>query len=243
MIKNTRKKSLSELEKKLKVSFNDIVLLDQSLTHKSYVYEKKLEEFSDNERLEFLGDAVLKLIISNYLIQKYPNKDEGELTRIRAIIVSDNNLAKVAEKLYLGKYLQLSENERKTGGRKRKSNIANALEAIFGASFLDGGISAAEKVIISLLENHIEDLVVSEEIIDQKSTLQELVQSRKWDLPVYKVIKEVGPDHKKKFYIEVEIKADDSSSWIGKGEGNTKKEAEQMAARDVLGKAKYNVLP
>lgn len=235
MLKANRKKLLRELEKKLKISFDNIKLLDQSLTHKSYVYEKRKEEGSDNERLEFLGDAVLKLIVSNYLIQKYPNKNEGELTRIRAIIVSDNNLANVAEKLSLGEYLQLSDNEKKTGGQKRKSNIANAIEAIFGAAFLDGGINTAKDLIIYLLKDYIEDLVSSEEIIDHKSTLQELVQARKWDLPVYRVVREVGPDHKKKFYIDVEIKAGDMS-FTGRGDGNTKKEAEQMAAKDVLDK-------
>lgn len=237
MIDPQREKSLKRLEKKLKIVFNDINLLDQALTHKSYVYEKKLDDCSDNERLEFLGDAVLKLVISHNLLKKYPKKDEGDLTRIRAIIVSDNYLAKVAESLSLGSYLQLSENERRTGGQKRRSNIANAMEAVFGAAFIDGGVNAAEKIIIGLLDKYIDDLVESEEIVDHKSMLQELVQSRKWSLPIYKVVKETGPDHKKRFFIEVEIRCEDKI-WVGKGDSNTKKEAEQKAAENVLGKIK-----
>jgi len=237
MLDSQRGKSLNNLEKKLKILFNDINLLDQALTHKSYSYEKKQNNFKDNERLEFLGDAVLKLVISHYLIEKYPMKDEGDLTRIRAIIVSDNYLAKIAEKISLGTYLLLSENEKKTGGQKRKSNIANAMEAVFGAAFLDGGINAAEKVIILLLNKYIEELVESEEIVDHKSMLQELVQGRKWDLPVYNVVKETGPDHKKRFYIEVEVMSG-GKKWIGRGDSNTKKEAEQKAAQDILKKIK-----
>lgn len=237
MIESEREKYLKELEKKLKITFSNLELLEQALTHKSFSHEKKRREGSDNERLEFLGDAVLKLIISYYLVKKYPDKDEGELTRIRAIIVSDNYLAKIAENISLGTYLHLSENERKTGGQKRKSNIANAMEAVFGAAYMDGGITTAEKVIIYLLKEYIEELVTSEEITDHKSTLQELVQGKKWELPNYKVVKEMGPDHKKRFFIEVEVKSE-NKSWVGKGDSNTKKEAEQKAAKDVLNKIK-----
>ncbi|MBU1026497.1 MAG: ribonuclease III [Candidatus Margulisbacteria bacterium] len=226
-----REKELQEIEKKLGAAFLNRTLLNQSLTHSSFGHERKVP---DNERLEFLGDAVLKLVISEYLYHKFPEKAEGDLTKIRASVISDDTLALVGRKFNLGSYLHMSANERRTGGEKRKSNIANAFEALIGAVFIDAGIGKSRELILRGLESEIEKNSRAGYISDYKSTLQEYTQKRKWELPRYKVVKETGPKHRRVFWMEVKIKG----KRFGVGKGGNKKESEQRAAMQALRKLK-----
>ncbi|HVN67896.1 MAG TPA: ribonuclease III [Candidatus Sulfotelmatobacter sp.] len=222
-----RAKLLEELEKKIGVSFLNKNLLNQSLTHSSYGNENNRP---DNERLEFLGDAVLKLVISEYLYNKFPQHAEGELTKIRAAVISDETLAKVGKNSELGDYLLLSANEKKSGGQKRKSNVANTVEALIGAIYLDNGLGKARDLIVEFLREEVEMVSRAGYIRDFKSALQEYTQKRKWDLPHYHVIRESGPKHRRVFWMEVNIKG----KRFGVGRGANKKEAEQKAAALAL---------
>lgn len=225
-----RDEKLKELEKNLGTSFLNYNLFSQALTHSSYAYELRSKDIADNERLEFLGDAVIKLIISEYLYNKFPEKAEGDLTKIRAAVISDRTLAAVARKLRLGSYLLLGSNERKTGGISRKSNLANAFEAMIGAIYLDAGLGKARDFLLENVSSEIEKVSKAGYIRDYKSALQEYVQQRKWGLPQYRVVRETGPKHKKVFWIEVKIKGKKR----GAGRGLNKKEAEQRAAFEAL---------
>ncbi|MEE8637857.1 MAG: ribonuclease III [Candidatus Margulisiibacteriota bacterium] len=222
-----REKELHEIEKRLGTCFLNKALLNQSLTHSSYGHEKKIP---DNERMEFLGDAILKLVVSEYLYHKFPERAEGDLTKIRAAVISDETLAFVGRKLDIGNYLLLSANERRTGGVRRKSNLANAFEAVIGAVFLDGGIGKSRELILGILEKEIEKASRAGYIRDYKSALQEFTQKRKWELPRYRVIKETGPKHRRVFWMEVKIRG----RRYGVGRGRNKKESEQRAAMQAL---------
>ncbi len=226
-----REKELLEIETKLGSSFVNKRLLDQSLTHRSYGHEHKA---LDNERLEFLGDAILKLVISEYLYHKFPDRAEGDLTKIRAAVVSDDTLAGVGRKLDIGSYLLLSANEKRTGGMRRKSNLANAFEAVIGAVFLDSGIGKSREMILGLLGDEIEKVSRAGYIRDYKSALQEYAQKRKWELPRYRVFRETGPKHHRMFWMEVKLKG----RRYGMGRGRNKKEAEQRAAMHALNRIK-----
>ena len=226
-----REKELQEIERKLGSSFLNKALLNQALVHSSYGHEKNIP---DNERLEFLGDAVLKLIVSEYIFNKFPEKSEGDLTKIRAAVISDETLARIARKEALGHFLLLSPNERRTGGPRKRSNLANAFEALIGAVFLDAGIGKSREIIIDALRGEIEKSSSKGFIIDYKSALQEYAQKKKWHLPHYKVMKETGPKHRRVFWIEVKIKG----KHYGMGRGGNKKEAEQRAATQALKKVK-----
>ena len=219
------------MEEKLSLSFINKNILSQSLTHSSYGHEKNT---SDNERLEFLGDAVLKLVASEYLYNKFPGHAEGDLTKIRASVISDETLGKIGRKLDLGKYILLSENEKKSGGQKRKSNVANAFEALIGAVYLDSGLGKIRDLIVDLLREEIEVVSRVGYITDYKSALQEITQKNKWDLPLYKVIKESGPRHRRVFWMEVKVKG----KRYGIGRGANKKESEQRAATMALKRLK-----
>lgn len=229
-----RKRHLKEIASKLGLEFPSEKLFNQSLTHSSYVNEFKKNELSDNERLEFLGDAVLKLVISEYLYKKYPDKAEGDLTKIRGAVISDAYLVNIARDLELGKYILLGKNEKASGGDKKKSNTANALEAIIGVIYLEFGIEKSKEIIIKLMSDSIEKTSAQDFIIDYKSALQEYTQKNKNSLPYYSVVKELGPKHRKIFWIEVKIE----NMPYGLGRGHTKKEAEQKAAKKALDKLK-----
>ena len=220
----------SKLEDCLQYEFKDKGLLHEALCHSSFVNEQPEADLRDNERLEFLGDAVIKLVISEYLYNKFPEKAEGDLTKIRAAVISDRTLAAVSRKLRLGSYLLLGTNEKKTGGVSRKSNLANAFEALTGAIYLDSGLGKARDFLVENIASEIEKVSKAGYIRDYKSALQEYVQQRKWGLPQYRVIRETGPKHKKIFWIEVKIKG---KKW-GEGKGLNKKEAEQRAAFEAL---------
>jgi len=229
MLTPRREKQLQELEEKIGITFLNKSLLNQSLTHSSYAHESRNKSM-DNERLEFLGDAVIKLVISEYLYNKFPTYQEGDLTKIRAVAISDEILAVAAKKIRLGEYILLGSNERRTGGMDRKSNLANAMEAFICAVYLDAGLGKARDILLGFLIPEIDKISRVGYIKDFKSALQEYVQKKKWGLPYYHVIKEEGLKHKKIFLMEVKIRG----QVHGMGRGANKKEAEQAAARVAL---------
>jgi ribonuclease-3 len=232
-VKNNLKKIdwLGPLEENLGYKFKNIELLKTAVTHSSYANENKMKITENNERLEFLGDAILNLIVSHYLYKKYQDYPEGELTKIRATVVCESSLAFAARKINLGKYLLIGKGEETTGGRERDSILADASEALTGAIYIDSDFDTASKL---LLKNFEEDIVYAvakgDLFIDYKTELQEKFQRKKKSKIEYRVLKEVGPDHNKIFYMDVVV----NDKTIGKGSGRNKKEAEQMAAKEAL---------
>lgn len=222
---------LQTLEQKIGAIFINKNILNQALTHSSFGHDRNLP---DNERLEFLGDAVLKLVVSEHLYLKFPERDEGALTKIRASVISDDTLSRISRDLGIGEFLLLSENEKKTGGHRRKSNLANVFEALLGALFLDSGIGKSRELILGCLSDEIDRTSMADFISDYKSTLQEFAQKRRWELPRYKVVKETGPKHRRVFWMEVRVKGRN----LGVGRGRNKKESEQRAAMQALRKLK-----
>ena len=217
---------LKEFQKMIGYEFKKEQLLRQALTHSSYANEKHMKKLSDNERLEFLGDAVLEIVSSEFLYHNYEKLPEGELTKLRASIVCEPTLALCTEELRLGDYLYLGRGEDLTGGRKRKSILSDALEAVIGAIYLDGGFANAKEFILKYILTDIENKKL---FYDSKTILQEVVQSNHQQLE-YVLIAETGPDHNKSFTVEVHI--DDKR--MSEGIGHTKKAAEQEAAYKAL---------
>lgn len=215
---------------KLKKLFKNAKLLEHALTHRSWVNEHPKQSTS-NERLEFLGDAILEYVISKELFKDFPDKEEGYLTVLRSKIVNTQNLAKTAIKLEIGKYLRLSKGEEDTGGRTNPSLLADTLEAIIGALYLDSGLSKTERFIKSTLLTAIDD-ILSMPLKDAKSRLQEHVQAQGMLAPRYEVISEEGPDHNKKFTVAVNINGEQ----IAIGVGKSKSEAAQKAALTAIEK-------
>lgn len=224
-----------ELETSLGYTFRDKSLLEHSLTHRSRANEDVSGDVTDNESLEFLGDAVLGLIISDRLFREFPEYDEGRKSKAKALLVSAPTLAQIGEQLGLGCYLLLGRGEEKTGGRQKPSLIADTFEAVLAAVYLDGGVEAAdgfiERHFRAALEDVRADRPFSASVTDYKSSLQEWVQRHDRPLPVYLLVSTKGPDHRKLF--EVEVSIDDQA--ISRGEGRSKKEAEQEAASHALG--------
>lgn len=227
-----RREALLQLCEQLKVKFRRLDLLNTALTHPSYCAEFNQGDLPSNQRLEFLGDAVLTLIVSNYLYHTYPEMDEGQLTRIKAISVSEPVLHAIAKKLGLGQYLLLGKGEERTGGRDRPSVLADAFEALVGAMFLDRGFKATSEFVLKHLKSRIRMIERDRLILDFKSRLQELTQSRYHVIPTYHLVRTIGPDHAKVFVSEVRIQG----ITVGRGKGHNKKEAEQEAARAALRK-------
>ena len=223
------KENWQRLEVALGYSFQESALLAEALTHRSYANESHAEDLPDNERLEFLGDAVLDLVISQYLMVTLPNSPEGELTRIRAEVVSMPSLARLATSLDIGSCLLLGKGEESSGGRSKPSLLADALEALFGAIFTDGGFEVARLVIMPLFVPLLQQ-ASNDAGQDFKSRLQEVMQSTRRELPIYKLVEVTGPDHERIYRIDVLI--DDCTH--GSGEGRTKKSAEQSAAQAAL---------
>ncbi len=213
---------------KLKELFKNQELLEQALTHKSWLNEHPGKRGS-NERLEFLGDAILEFLVSKEIFTRFPNEEEGYLTALRANLVNTQNLAILAKKLNVGKAIYLSRGEEEGGGRTNESLLADTIEAIIGALFMDSGIDAAEGFIEANLLPEIEEKV-KEPLKDAKSSLQETVQSKGLPAPKYQVVQESGPDHSKDFVVEVSV----SGKIVGRGEGKSKAVAEQEAAQKAL---------
>lgn len=214
----------------LQVSDESLPLYVQALTHSSFTYEHKLSSLDNYERLEFLGDAVLKLIISQYLFERFPAYREGELTKIRAVIVSDTVLAGLARTLDLGKTMILGPSEARSGGRNKVSNLACAFESFLGALFLDGQMGFAMRLIEDLVEEEVTKIDLSKTKENYKAVLQELMQGDGYGLPEYVTVKEKGPAHNRIFHVAVLI----NSEVRGEGQGKSKKEAQQMAAKMAL---------
>ena len=227
---DTRRRQLNVFVESMGVALTDIDLLNTALTHSSYANERKNSNDRHNQRLEFLGDAVLDLVVGEYLYRNFSSLPEGEMTKIRSRLVCESMLANCATKLSVGENLQLGKGEAATGGRKRPSILADAFEAIIGAVYIDSGYKAAEKFVLTALAQDLETMTSAEQDNDYKTTLQELVQ-RDDSLPiVYKIISEDGPDHDKTFRVAVTI----DNRQMGIGRGKSKKEAEQMAARQAI---------
>lgn len=223
----SRRQQLEELQDLLGVKFNDIGMLNQSLSHTSYAYELEGNNgLFQNERLEFLGDVVLGLIVSEYIYHKYPTYMEGDLAKVRAKVVSRPILTKRAKLLNLGKYILLGKGEEMTGGRSRHSILADTFEAVIGAIYLDSGLEKSRSFILSQLKEDIEKITYDAHVQDYKTDFQEFTQKKFKTLPFYKVINKEGPDHKRTFEVAVIVKG---KIW-GIGKGGSKKEAEQQAA-------------
>ncbi|MFC1566885.1 ribonuclease III [bacterium] len=216
--------SIKEFEKANQLIFQNIELLKKALTHKSYAIEQGIS--FDNERLEFLGDTILSLIVSEYLFNKFKDAPEGTLTKIRAKIVSKSNLILWAESIELGKYLYLGRGEELTKGRIKASNLANAFEALIAAVFLDQGMDEVKQFILKFLE--LIDIENLEQ--DYKSLLQEIIQKKYKQIPIYKILSEKGPAHDKLFKINVMVQEE----ILGQGQGKSKKKAETNAAKNAL---------
>jgi ribonuclease-3 len=219
----------AELEARLGHSFRNAALRETAMTHTSWVNEAGQPERSDNERLEFLGDAVLDLVVSDLLMRRFPDRREGDLSRARAALVSETGLAHVALALDLGRFILLGKGEERTGGRGRPSILANALEALMGAIYIDAGFDAAAAVASRLFESRIEE-VDQHARLDYKSRLQERAQALWQTAPVYEVVAEEGPDHDKRFEVALSL----AGRPYGRAVGRSKKEAEQGAAAAAL---------
>jgi ribonuclease-3 len=220
---------LPELEARLGYAFRDKALAETALTHTSWLNEAAAPGRADNERLEFLGDAVLALVVSDLLMRRLPGSAEGDLTRARAALVSEGGLARAAGGIELGRFIFLGRGEERTGGRARPSILADALEALMGAIYLDGGLDAVAAVAARLFQNELGD-VESHARLDYKSRLQERAQALWQAAPVYEVVGESGPDHDKRFEVALSFAG---REWA-RASGRSKKEAEQSAAAAAL---------
>lgn len=220
---------MEQLEKIIGYQFKDKNILTEALTHSSYANETKGKHIVCNERLEFLGDSVLSVVVSEYIFKTYTDIPEGELTKLRASLVCEKSLFEFAKKINLGDYLILSRGEKNSGGTKRPSILSDAFEALIAAVFLDGGIEEAKKFILGLIKPEINSHKQNV-FKDYKTTLQEIIQKNPGEHLEYYLIGESGPDHNKHFTVEVHL----NSNVIGKGGGKSKKEAEQQAAREAL---------
>ena len=224
---------MEKLEEKLGYTFRDRGLLENALTHSSYANENKSRGETSNERLEFLGDSVLGMVVADHLYRTHPDMPEGELTRTRAALVCEDSLVEVAGQLELGQYLKLGGGEDAGGARRRPSTQADAVEAVIAAVYLDGGIGSARKLITNfILTNNEREQEGT--VRDFKTALQELVQRESGRVLSYRLMGESGPDHAKVFSVEVDL----NGQPIGAGEGRSKKEAEQNAAKAAMAKLK-----
>jgi ribonuclease-3 len=226
------KQKALQIQAELGIEFDDLELLTRALTHKSYSNERREQNLKDNERLEFLGDAVLDLVVNQYLFMEYPAHPEGELAQIRSVVVSAPTLAEKSREIDLGNYLLLGKGEEATGGRKRNSILADGFEALIGGIYLDQGLEVARKFILDLLITNINNVEQGNHIQDYKTLLQELVQKSSDQRPYYEVIKEEGPDHNKSFTVKVTFK----DEILGVGRGSSKKRAQQSSAKEAIEK-------
>ena len=221
---------IKDLENAIGYHFQNIQLLQNALTHSSYANERWHNSLLSNERLEFLGDSVLGMLVADYLFRTFPDRPEGELTRMRADMVCEHTLATVANKIGLGQHLLLGHGEERLGGRSRESILADATESVIAACYLDGGMEAAAQFVKTFIL--VEVPVSRPNNMDYKTALQELVQQKKNQVLSYKLVGQSGPDHDKQFDVEVSL----NSTVVGSGSGRSKKRAEQMAAKSAMEK-------
>ena len=220
---------LSEFEQNFLYKFNNINILEEALSHSSFVNEQLGTDMKDNERLEFLGDAVLDLVIGHILMQRYPDMNEGDLSRMRAILVNESQLATIAYKIDLGRYVKLGKGEIQTNGKEKKSILADTFEAVIAAVYLDGGFDAVFKIINAHFSSLFHLVSAPAADHDYKSRIQELVQETHNAAPVYRVISASGPDHDKTFRVQLKV-----YEVVVEGIGKSKKAAEQDAAKKAL---------
>ena len=220
---------MEDLQKRIGYQFKNVDLLKEALTHSSYANERKAKKLRHNERLEFLGDAVLSIVVSDYIFDNCPQLPEGELTKLRASLVCEKSLFEFAKKIELGKYLKLSRGERNSGGANRPSIVSDAFEALIAAIYIDGGIEPARRHILNFVIPAINN-AQKRKFSDYKTTLQEIIQKNPGEQIEYVTVSEAGPDHDKHFVVEVHL----NSNVIGKGGGRSKKKAEQQAAKEAL---------
>jgi len=220
----------SQLQTALGLKFKDPSLLQQALVHRSYLNETHVPGLESNERLEFLGDAALGLIVSQKLCTDFPHLSEGDLTQLKAALIRWETLAQAAERLSLGDYLLLGRGEKLTGGHQRPSNLACAFEAIVGAALLDSGLAKARALVLRCLKPELAQMAAGKVALDSKSRLQQLVQARWQTTPFYRTVATEGPDHAKVFTVEVLV----GDRALGRGQGRSKKEAESKAAQQAL---------
>ncbi len=234
MLSAARKKEIEKFLNLLKIDLKDYEIINEALTHPSYNFEKNQDNLPDYERLEFLGDSVLRITISDFLFDKYPDYEEGKLTKIRAFLVSDKFLAEIAVNMGIKKFLNIGEHEEKDGGRNKESILACTMEAIFGALYKANGFTYAQNFIIGIYSSFNTDVDYIMYHYNAKELLQEYTQGLNKDLPQYCIIKETGLAHDKTFEVSVKYHGEQ----IGCGYGKTKKEAEKAAAMEALKKIK-----
>lgn len=223
----------SNFEQKIGITFKNKDLLKQAFIHRSFINEHRDLSLAHNERLEFLGDAVLELAITHYLFEKYPEKTEGDLTAYRAALVNANSLSQVGTDIGVNDFLLLSKGESKDMGRARQFIIANAVEAVIGAIYLDQGYEQAKEFVLKNIISLIDAIVSSGALVDAKSLFQERAQEQKGITPAYQIVRETGPDHDKQFVVGVFL----NEAMIASGEGSSKQIAEQDAAKNALQKS------
>jgi len=229
IIDDERLKELKEFQKNVYIYFENIELLNMAFSHSSYVNEHP-EILQNNEKLEFLGDSVLALVVNEYLYQNYPDYSEGQLSKIKSVIVSEFTLASISRELDIGNYILLGKGERQYGGADRDAILADTIEAILGAYYLDSGLKKAQDFILPYVIGALDKIDKDEYKKDYKTTLQLIVQQKYKSCPIYQTIREEGPDHNKIFYVNVIIE----DMVYGPGEGNNKKNAQQQAAKIAL---------
>ena len=230
-IEKSRKQQILQLLKSINVKRpRNYELYDRALTHSSYAYENRLSSVDNYERLEYLGDAVLKLVVSEYLFERFPDYREGDLTKIRAVVVSDARLADLARELNLGEYIVFGSSEARSGGRNKNSNLACAFEALLGAMHLDGKLPEVRAFLRERLEAVVTAIDMSKTKDNYKAALQEFTQADGGILPSYRTVQESGPSHNRTFFVEVYV----NGEVLGCGTGKSKKEAQQAAARQAL---------
>ncbi len=225
-ISESRKQELFDFISNAGLELNDLAILENAFTHSSFANESKDEKVKDNERLEFLGDSVLQLVISQWLYENL-HVDEGEYTRIRSFVVSEDSLSEVADKLNISKYIKIGRGEEITGGRHKKAILADCVEAVFAAVFIDRGYEAAKDFVLKYLVSKIKDVVANKHHRDFKTELQEYVQKKYKKVPEYTLVKITGPDHNQEFHYTVTL----NSKTFGPAVGKNKKDAEQNVAR------------
>ena len=225
-----KRKKIEKLEEKLDLNFNNKDLLVQAFCHKSYLNEHPEFSLGQNERLEFLGDAVLELVVTEHLFKNYPDNPEGDLTDWRAALVNTKSLAKISKKLKLGKYLLLSNGEKRERGKAKQYMLADTFEALIGAIYMDGGYGEVKQFIQNYLLVELPKIISLELFKDPKSELQEVAQEKEGITPTYEIVDEEGPDHEKRFRMGVFLEEEK----LAEGEGGSKKEAEEKAAQKAL---------
>ena len=230
---------LGALQEALGVSFHDLSLLEQAMVHSSYINENPGYGPFSNERLEFLGDAILDFIVAEKLYQDFPDLTEGEMTKLRSVLVRRDTLARVSRAIRLGDYLYLGKGEEASGGRHKSANLAGVLEAMLAAVFLDQGLTITRELVLKLFDEELQKVIRQGTEVDYKSQLQELIQSRYQSTPNYRLVEATGPDHDKRFTAEVVL----GDTVLGKGLGKSKKRAETEAARSALEQLPVNFTP